>query len=232
MITKKGREAQRQPARPVNQLDPRLGAGPPVAPVSSVGIVFRTRRDLLRVTVGPEVLADSQLPIELANILVDLHGAINLHWPDPEAHNGHVTFRDLLETSVHDDTFSDATLSLRLKRLQQKGLLVVEKIPESGPGAELRSRGDRTWVSITPAGVEIASSIWDRYHRMSERLLEGAPQADAQAHYRFSAFISRRTKQPSISYEEAVRDADKALGSGSVPVQAHRSLSRPPLMKP
>jgi hypothetical protein len=180
-------------------------------PVSNVGSVFRTRRDLLRVTVSEEVLGDCKLSMELVEILVDLNGAIMLGWSDPKAHYGHVTFRDLLETAVHGSTFSDATLSLRLKRLNDMGLILVKPIPQKGPAAELRSgpRGSRSWVRITEAGVKVAAPIWKRYKMMAERLAEGAPAAEAEAHYRYEDFLRRRTKRPSISYEESVRELEK-----------------------
>jgi len=180
-------------------------------PVSNIGSVYRTRRDLLRITVSEEVLGDCNLSIELVGILVDLYGAIHLHWSDPKATHGHVTFQDLLETAVHDSTFSDATLSLRLKRLKDLKLIVVKPIPKHGPAAELRfgSRGSRSWVRITETGVKLAAPIWDRYKQMAERLAEGAPPEVAEAHYVYEDFLRRRTRRPSISYEESIRELEK-----------------------
>jgi hypothetical protein len=180
-------------------------------PVLTLASVFCTRRDLARVTVGSEVLGDCELSIKLVDILVDLYGATKLHWKDPQAHHGHVTFRDLLESGVHDDSFSDASLSLRLKQLQDRELLVVEPIPRSEPGSELRSgpRGSRSWVRITPAGVEVAAPIWDRYMKLAESLVEGAPQAVQDAHYLMNKFISKRTKSRSISFEEVAREVER-----------------------
>jgi hypothetical protein len=184
-------------------------------PVSSIGSVYRTRRDLHQVTVGPELLGNCNLPMELVEILVDLYGAIYLGWPDPRARFGHVTFRDLLETSVHGDTHSDALLSLRLRRLKGDNLLVVQPIPQRGQAAELRSgpRGSRSWVRLTPEGVKVAKPIWERYMKLAEWLLEGVPQQDLDAHYRVNAMISARVKSRSVSYETLVGDLEASMAA-------------------
>jgi hypothetical protein len=153
--------------------------------------------------------------MELVEILVDLYGAIYLGWPDPRARFGHVTFRDLLETSVHGDTHSDALLSLRLRRLKGDNLLVVQPIPQRGQAAELRSgpRGSRSWVRLTPEGVKVAKPIWERYMKLAEWLLEGVPQQDLDAHYRVNAMISARVKSRSVSYETLVGDLEASMAA-------------------
>jgi DNA-binding MarR family transcriptional regulator len=170
---------------------------------SNLGSIFRARRDLALITAGWEVLGDSNLTIEEADTLVDLYGAINLDWEDPPARLGHVTFRDLMETAVHDRP-SKALLSLRLKRLSDKGLLILKPIPRTGEPAELRTgpRASRTWVKITPKGAKLAEEIWERYGKLAERLLAGVPEADLVAHLRVNAIISMRKERPGASYDE------------------------------
>jgi len=126
-----------------------------------------------------------------------------------------VTFRDLLETSVHGDTHSDALLSLRLRRLKGDNLLVVQPIPQRGQAAELRSgpRGSRSWVRLTPEGVKVAKPIWERYMKLAEWLLEGVPQQDLDAHYRVNAMISARVKSRSVSYETLVGDLEASMAA-------------------
>ena len=159
-------------------------------PVKNLGSIFQVRRDLAR-EIERTVMKGCPLPIDMADILIDLYGARRLGWPEPIANkDGFVTVRVLRDGLVH----SGALLSMRLKKLKATGYLEVEKIPQTGPASQYRQgpRSSRSWVRIRPEGEKLAKELWARYEKLGERLLANVPPSQRAAHLAVNAAISFR----------------------------------------
>lgn len=138
-----------------------------LSPVQIVGSVFRLRRDLARL-LKEKVMANSDLTLEEADLLMDLYGASELNWKDPCADSdGFVSFAALKKSLVH----SSAALSRRISELREAGFLETRQLHE---GKTNHRRTDRKAGSarITKAGIEKIIPIYQAHRSFCESLLK------------------------------------------------------------
>ncbi|MEQ2005193.1 MAG: hypothetical protein ABMA26_00230 [Limisphaerales bacterium] len=159
-------------------------------PVRNLASIFVARRDLLR-PIRDSVLAGCDLPLEQADILVELHGVRHLGWTEPESSgDGFVRFQTLLDCLVHEV----GMFSRRIAALEQAGLLETRKacqVPELATAGLHRS----TQVArITPAGKRKIAPVWSRYMKLAERLLAKVPAAKLEVHYEVNQLIRAEIK--------------------------------------
>ena len=158
----------------------------PDDPADNITAVFTVRRDLL---LGiKEVIAGSGLTVEEADLLVYLYGAVELGWDEP-AHDreGFVAFRDLERSLVHNSSL----LSRRIRKLAASRPPMLE-VADADPASGLHFNSKR--VRITEEGAARTRVVWERFQRMSAKLLEGIPQRLLDAHYAVNQELSARIR--------------------------------------
>ena len=159
-------------------------------PVRNLASIFVARRDLLR-PIRDSVLAGCDLPLEQADILVELHGVRHLGWTEPvSCEGGFVRFQVLLDCLVHEV----GMFSRRIATLEQAGLLETRKacqVPELATAGLHR----KTQVArITLAGRRKIAPVWDRYMQLAERLLAKVPADKLAAHHEVNQVIRAEIK--------------------------------------
>lgn len=148
-------------------------------PVRNLGGTFAVRRDLLR-PIHRFVMTGVDLPVEYADILMELFGARHLGWTEPEScGEGFVRFQTLLDSLVHDA----GMFSRRIAALEKAGFLETRKAHQV-PGMMLEGLHRNTQVArITPAGRRKIAPVWRRYKKVAERISVRASPAQLDAHY-------------------------------------------------
>lgn len=159
-------------------------------PVRNIAGIYAARRDLLR-PIRDSVLRGCDLPLDHADILVELYGARHLGWTEPESGgDGFVRFQALVESLVHDA----GMFSRRIASLEQAGLLETRKAYQV-PGVATEGLHRSTQVTrITPAGRRKIAPVWSRYMQLAERLLAKVPAAKLEAHYEVNQLIRDQLK--------------------------------------
>jgi len=157
-------------------------------PVDNIASIFRLRK-LLLPPIRERVLADCGVPLDQADILVELHGVRDLGWREPESDaQGFVTYRALRDSLVHGDTL----LSRRISRLQEAGLVETRKVSQRKGGRTAGLHGNAQVVRITAAGSRKISPVWLRYEKLVRRLVSGIPPALRQAQLEFHQLMEAR----------------------------------------
>ncbi len=148
-------------------------------PVRNLGDIFSVRRDLLR-PIRQFVMAGVDLPVEHADILVELFGARHLGWTEPEScGEGFVLFQALLDSLVHDA----GMFSRRIAALEKAGFLETRKAYQV-PGVKTERLHRNAQVArITPAGKHKIAPVWRRYKEVAERITAKASAALLDAHH-------------------------------------------------
>lgn len=151
----------------------------PPHPVRNLGGIFAVRRDLLR-PIRQFVLPGCGLPLDQADILVELHGVRHLDWAEPESvGEGFVRFQVLVESLVHDA----GMFSRRIALLEQMGLLETRKAHQV-PGAGAKGLHRNTQVArITAAGKRKIAPVWRRYEEVAERISAKVSAAKLEIHH-------------------------------------------------
>lgn len=159
-------------------------------PVRNLGSIFSARHDLLT-PIRNSVLKDFDLPLELAEILVELNGARHLGWTEPESSgDGFVRIRALLDSLVHHA----AMLSRRIAALEQAGFLETRKAYQAKGVNMAGLHRNAQVVRITPAGRRKIAPVWRRYMQLAERLLAKVPAAKLEVHHEVNQFIRDQLK--------------------------------------
>jgi hypothetical protein len=161
---------------------------PPVEPTDTVSSVFTARRDLLHGV--KEAVKGSRFSIQEADLLVSLFGVRELDWDDLEHDTDRfVSFNELERYLVHNASL----LSRRIRKLVDAKPPLLE-VADADPASGQHFNAKR--VRITKDGVKRIQPVWEKYRRMSAKLLEGIPQRLLDAHYdvnqRISAEIRKR----------------------------------------
>jgi len=169
--------------------------------VRHLSSIFVTRRDLLQ-PLRDEVLADCDLPLEQANLLVELHGVRHLGWTEPASvGDGFVRFQTLLACLVHET----GMFSRRIAALEQAGLLETRKacqVPElAGAGLHRNTQVAR----ITATGRRKIAPVWRKYEQLAEALLSELPAAKLEAHYEVNQFIRTKIKHRQTAAAQAIQ---------------------------
>ena len=154
-------------------------------PVRNLGSIFSARHDLLK-PVGNFVLEGFDLPLEQAEILVELNGVRHLGWTEPESGgDGFVRFQALLDSLVHHAPM----LSRRIATLEQAGYLETKRAYQvPGVNTEGLHRNAQV-VRITPAGRRKIAPVWSRYEQLAERLLAEVPADKLAVHHEINLLI-------------------------------------------
>ena len=164
-------------------------------PVRNLASVFVARRDLLR-PIRDSVLAGCDLPLEQADILVELHGVRHLGWTEPESSgDGYVRFQTLLDSLVHEV----GMFSRRIATLEQAGLLETRKACQLPELATAGLHRNTQVARITPAGRRRIAPVWERYRQLAERLLAKVPAAKLAAHYEVNQLIREQLKRERLA---------------------------------
>jgi len=148
-----------------------------------IGSILRVRRDLVAL-VKKHVIAGSGLTLEQTDLLLDIYGATELGWPDPQAiKGGWVTFAALKKSLVH----SPELLTRRLADLERMGMVNTasmdgEETRELGIDAKSRK------VRLQAKGTEKGKLIYDRYGRVCLQLLNRLPPKNLQDAMKVRAF--------------------------------------------
>ena len=157
-------------------------------PVDNVASIFKLRK-LLLPPMREQVLADCGVPLDLADIVVELHGVRELGWLEPKADaQGFVTYRALRDSLVHGDTL----LSRRISRLEDAGLVETRKVSQCKGGRTAGLHGNAQVVRITAAGSRKIGPVWLRYEKLVHRLVSGIPAALRQAQLEFHQLMEAR----------------------------------------
>ena len=158
----------------------------PVDPTDTVSSVFTARRDLLHGV--KEAVKGSRFSIQEADLLVSLFGARELDWDDLEHDTeGFVAFNQLERYLVH----SASLLSRRISKLVNATPALLE-VADADPASGQHFNAKR--VRITKEGVKRIQPVWEKYRRMSAKLLEGIPQRLLEAHQAVNEEISARIR--------------------------------------
>ena len=159
-------------------------SAPAIEPSDTVSSIFTARRDLLPVV--KSVVGGSGLTVEESDLLVSLFGVRELGWEDlPRDAEHYVAFKDLEMFLVHNPSL----LSRRIRRLAGMKPPLLE-VAEAGTGLHFNALR----VRITAEGTKRIRPVWDRFTRMSARLVEGIEPRLLEAHHRVNAEISARLR--------------------------------------
>ena len=142
-----------------------------IEPTDVVSSIFTARRDLLQGV--KSVLAGSGFTVEEADLLVFLYGVRELGWDDLELDTAnYVAFKQLESRLVPQSLPPVPPHPQAVRRQAAAG---GGRRPEAGSGLHFNALR----VRITDAGIKSIRPVWERYARMSARLLEGIPPAPA-----------------------------------------------------
>ena len=157
-------------------------------PVYNISSIFTAHRDLRPFT--KLTLGDSGLTAEEADILILLYGEAELGWKElPVNPEGLVALKHLRMALVHDASL----FARRLKKLTATKEPQIEvKSMRSFPNFPVH--GNSQGARITKAGVMSARPIWDKFSKLSAKLLDGLPETDLEAHLRVNNFISHKLR--------------------------------------
>jgi hypothetical protein len=160
----------------------------------------------LTTAVQKEVMTKCNLQLELGNTLCDVFLGLYGGGQQLQEHHGHVTFRDLQEFGPFSRGLRAAALSLRLKKLNDAHLMVLESIPKSGPGSEFRKgqNSSRAWVRITKAGIEKAEMILSYYNKLAQHLLAHVDSEDLTTHLAVTEIVTRLSQAPILDVRKLV----------------------------
>jgi hypothetical protein len=161
-------------------------SAPAIEPTDTVTSIFTTRRDLLQGV--KSVVAGSGFTVVEADLLVSLYGVRELGWDDlPHDADKYVAFQELELYLVHNPSL----LSRRIRKLADaKPPLVEVAGAEAGTGLHFNALR----VRITAEGTKRIKPVWERFSRMSGKLMEGIPQRLLAAHYQVNEEISARIR--------------------------------------
>ena len=177
-------------------------------PVRNLASIFVARRDLLR-PIRNSVLVACDLPLEQADILVELHGVRHLGWTEPvSCGDGFVRFQVLLDCLVHEV----GMFSRRIATLEQAGLLETCKACQVPELATAGLHRNAQVARLTPAGKRKIAPVWSRYEALAERLLAQVPAAKLAAHYEVNQLIREQLR---LERQEAVAGAGQGDGAAS-----------------
>ena len=178
-------------ARPASEPDP----------VDNVASIFKMRQ-LLLPPMRQIVLEGCDVPLEKADILVELHGVRELGWLEPKADpEGYVTYRALRDTLVHGDTL----LSRRISRLEEAGLVETRKVSQRKGVRTPGLHGNAQVVRITAAGSRKIGPVWLRYEKLVHRLLTGVPPAQLKAHLELNRLMEARIRSSWLTMADEPR---------------------------
>lgn len=128
--------------------------------------------------------------MEEADLLLALFGAAKGGWTEiRKDEEGYVSFRDLKASLVH----SPAALTRRVAAMKSSGLIESRKIHE-GVGPKVKVDKKMVAVRITEGGIVKAQSVFERYCRLSVRLLADLPEPDKRALLRINEAISQKAR--------------------------------------
>ena len=145
---------------------------------SIIGSIFRVRRDLVKI-VKEHVIDRSGVTLEHADVVVDLYGAKERHWPDPpaiEGSGGWVTFSALQKSVVNN---TPELVTRRLRDLKEKGYVEIARVTKAEAkklGIDAKSKK----AMVTPMGAEKGREIHEKYGRVSLQLLHRLPRENFQ----------------------------------------------------
>jgi hypothetical protein len=85
-------------------------------------------------------------------------------------------------------------------------LIVLEAIPKTGSGSELRKghNSNRAWVQMTKTGVEKAKMILTCYGKLAEHLLAHVGPEDLKTHLAVTEIVARFSQIPFLDLREIV----------------------------
>jgi DNA-binding MarR family transcriptional regulator len=170
-------------------------------PVDYIASIFRVRQRMLP-PLRQIALADCGVPLEQADILVELHGVRELGWPEPEADpDGYVTYRALRDALVHGDTL----LSRRISRLEEAGLVETRKASRRKGVRTPGLHGNALVVRITASGSRKIEPVWLRYRELVNRLLAGVSAAELRAGMALNQLIESRLKSSWLTLPDELR---------------------------
>lgn len=168
-------------------------------PVRNLASIFLARRDLLQ-PLRDSVLAGCDLPLEQANILVELHGVRHLGWTEPESTgDGFVRFQTLLDCLVHEV----GMFSRRIATLEQAGLLQTCKACQVPELATAGLHRNSQVARITAAGRRKIGPVWRKYEQLAEELVARIPAAKLEAHFEVNQLIREEVKRRQASAAQA-----------------------------
>jgi len=157
-----------------------------IEPTDTVTSIFTARRDLLQGV--KSVVAGSGFTVEESDLLVSLYGVRELGWDDlPHDEDDYVAFKELELYLVHNPSL----LSRRIRKLADAKPPLVE-VAEAEAGSGLHFNALR--VRITAEGTKRIKPVWERFSRMSAKLVEGIPPRLLEAHHRVNEEISARIR--------------------------------------
>jgi len=143
---------------------------------SIIGSIFRVRRDLVKI-VKEHVIDRSGVTLEHADVLVDLYGAKERHWPDPpaiEGSGGWVTFSALQKSVVNN---TPELVTRRLRDLKEKGYVEIARVTKAEAkklGIDAKSKK----AMVTPMGAEKGREIHEKYGRVKPPVVTPAPPGE------------------------------------------------------
>lgn len=168
-------------------------------PVRNLSSIFLTRRDLLQ-PLRDVVLAECDLPLEMANLLVELHGVRHLGWTEPESTgDGFVRFQTLLECLVHET----GMFSRRIAALEQAGLLETRKACQVPELAMAGLHRNTQAARITAAGRRKIGPVWRKYEQLAEELAARIPAAELAVHYKVNQLLREEVKRRQAAAAQA-----------------------------
>ena len=158
-------------------------------PVQNVISILKARRELVS-PMKKAVLSGSGLSLEIADILTDLYGAKELHWPDPQAdRDGFVTLSQLQASLVHCQTLSQILLSRRIRALEDEKWVEIRRIQK-----DRKYLHENDGVRITDSGTSMIRPVWAKYQELAKTLLNEVSEQHRQVHLKVSESILQRIR--------------------------------------
>jgi DNA-binding MarR family transcriptional regulator len=135
-------------------------------PVENFAWTYVARRELLPV-IKEQLLPQSGLTLEEADLLLELYGSWKLGWHFPPCDQaGYVTLKALEEALMN----SQPHISRRVAQLLNKGLVEPQK--SKGTGRSGRTRR----IKLSQEGRTKISAIWRQYNALADRILQGVEE--------------------------------------------------------
>jgi hypothetical protein len=154
-----------------------------ITPADSISSIFTARRDLL--AGAKAVVRGSSFSVEESDLLVSLYGAREFDWDDlAHDQDGFVAFQELERFLVHNPSL----LSRRIRKLAAAKPPLVE-VASVDPKSGLHFNSQR--VRITNEGAKRIAPVWEKFCRMSAKVLRGVPQRLLEAHYEVNQHVSK-----------------------------------------